>query len=154
MKKIISLFSFIAVVSTMVFMPVLSAHAQISIDFPPINTNRNKPVVLDIPCIQAAIEKRDTAIIAGLDTYAPAVKTALQTRKDELKAGWALTEKNARKTALKNAWKKYRESVRTARRTFRDAKRNAWKQFSTDRKACNAAPMSEDSTGQGVDETL
>ncbi len=152
MKKIVSMLAFFAVLGTLLFSPVSVGRAQVSIDLPPINTNTNPP--FDPACIQAAVEKRDTAIISALDTYSAAIKTALMTRKNALVTAWGITDKVARRAALKAAWKNYRDSVRTIRKTFRDAKHASWRQFTADRKACKVTPIAEDSTGQGVDETL
>ncbi len=155
-NKIIGLLSFVAVISSFVLAPISATQAQVSIDYPSMNTNTHKPTVttVDLVCMQNAVDKRDTAIMSALDTYTAAAKTALQTRKDELKAGWALTDVKARNAALKAAWKKYRDAIRVARKTFRDAKRADWRQFTTDRKACRSTASSDDSAGQGVDETL
>lgn len=109
---------------------------------------------VNVACVQAAIEKRDTAIIAAVDAYATAVKSALSTRKDAEKAAWNLTDRNARRTALKAAQTTYRNSVRVARKAFRDARNSAWKQFRTDRKACGGSTGSEEIGSQGLDESL
>ena len=45
-----------------------------------------------LACVQTAIDGRDNAIIAGLDAYYPAAKTALQTRQATLKAAWTKFE--------------------------------------------------------------
>ncbi len=109
---------------------------------------------INVACVQAAIEKRDTAVIAAVDAYATAVKSALSARKDAEKAAWNLTDRNARRTALKAAQTTYRNSVRVARNAFRDARNSAWKQFRTDRKACGGSTGSEEIGSQGLDENL
>ena len=48
--------------------------------------------VIDVACLQAAIEKRDVAIGAALDARYVATKTALASRKDALKAYQLLDE--------------------------------------------------------------
>jgi len=40
---------------------------------------------LNVACIQLAVDKRDTAVIAAVDAHTSAVKSALSARKDALK---------------------------------------------------------------------
>lgn len=117
-------------------------------------TSTTNILTIDIACVRNAIEKRDTAVIAAVDAYATAVKSALSTRKDAEKAAWNLTDRTARRTALKAAQMTYRNSVRAARKAFRDARNSAWKQFRTDRKACGGSAGSEELGSQGLDENL
>jgi hypothetical protein len=116
--------------------------------------HEGKPApVLNVSCIQSAIDTRDTAIIAAIDAYASAVKAALSTRKDALKAAWALSTRKDRRAALAAAWKNYNNAVRTARKDFKTARNSAWSQFNKDRRSCNANE-SEPGGGQGADATL
>lgn len=116
--------------------------------------NAKKPVTFDPICVQNAIDKRDNAIIAATDVYSAAAKTALQTRRDALKAAWALADRKARHSALTAAWKAYRSSLSKARKDFNKARAAAWKQWGIDRKACKDTPNDEFGTGAGVDATL
>lgn len=145
MKKLIGFALLAAFLTTAASGSLVSAQSA--------TTTPPRPTI-DVACIQAAIEKRDSALVASVDTYAASVKTALTTRKDALKAAWAKTGKQERRTAIKAAWKAYRNSVKSARRVFRDAKNAAWRQFHTDRRACKIVSSADDGTGQGVDETL
>lgn len=113
-----------------------------------------KAITFDPVCIQTAVEKRDNAIIAATDTFSAAAKTALTTRRDALKAAWALTDRTARRTALKAAGKAYRETLSKARKDLNAAKRAAWKQWGTDLKACKGTPNDDPGAGQGVDASL
>ncbi len=99
-----------------------------------------------IQCISTAVDKRDTAIAGTFDT----LKTAVNTRKDALKAAWALTDTAARKTALKAAWKAYKDTIKTTR----TARKDAWKTFRTDVKACGTSASSEDGQKGSVDQGL
>lgn len=105
--------------------------------------------VQDLACMQTAVEKRETAIIAALVTYTNAWKTSLETRKTELNAAWGITNNKDRRNAINAAWKKFREARKEQRRAFRDARKSAWKQFKTDAKACKVQNL--DQQGESAD---
>ena len=98
---------------------------------------------LDLPCVKAAVEKRESAIQAAFDSFSSAIKSALETRKAELSAAWSIADSGERKTAIKNAWNKFKEAKKSATKTFNQARHSAWKQFTIDRKACKAQPTGE-----------
>lgn len=106
---------------------------------------------LNAPCIQSAVDKRDTAIIAAVDAYSSATKSAISARKDALKAAWAQTDRKTRRDAIAVAWKNHKDAAKTANKAYRQARLDAWKNFNTDRKSCGKSATSDDSTGQGVD---
>lgn len=108
---------------------------------------------LDPACMSSAVDKRDTAIIADLDTKNAALKTALETRRTALKAAWALTDADDRFQALKDAWKAYASSVKEAVRTFKTAKKDAWSQYHQDRLDCQI-PVEQYPEPEGSDEQL
>lgn len=108
---------------------------------------------INFSCMQTAVEKRDNAIIAAIDARYTAHKSALQTRRDALKAAWVITNAKDRRVARKTAWDAYNQAVKKAVSDFRKARQAAWKQFHTDAKACNGV-SSEESAGAGVDAQL
>lgn len=99
---------------------------------------------VDTACMQTAVEKRDNAVIVAVKTFNDSWVKALETRRDELKAAWAMTDPAARKTAVRNAWKKYRESRKMSRETFKSARKNAWSTFKADAKACKAVTTGDE----------
>ncbi|MEK7086856.1 MAG: hypothetical protein AAB935_01205 [Patescibacteria group bacterium] len=105
---------------------------------------------VDLVCMQKAVERRDTAIIAAFDVFSFAIKSALQTRLEELKTAWSIENPTERKKAIKSAWEKYRTVVKSARQTFQGTRKTAWKQFNVDRKACGAA-KSDDASSPTAD---
>ncbi|MBI4034184.1 MAG: hypothetical protein HY378_01395 [Candidatus Brennerbacteria bacterium] len=105
-------------------------------------------------CVRSAIDKRDNAIISAANTFHALVTSALQTRINALKSAWANTDEKARKTALKTAWSAYRDATKKARRDLQSARKAAWKQYETDRKACGAGAVKEPGGGQGADASL
>ncbi len=103
---------------------------------------------LDVACIQGAIEKRDTAIIGGVDAFGTAIKSALTTRKDALKAAWAVEKAKDRRAARKAAWAAYDKAAKDAHSALKSVRNGAWSTYKTDLKACKAADA-----GEGVDKT-
>lgn len=116
--------------------------------------DNERPAVVNVACMQTAVEKRDNALIAGVDAYHTSVRKALEVRRDALKAAWGVTDRKDRREALQAAWKTYKESRGAAAKALKSAKRAAWEQFKMDRKGCSGAGYSEDRTGPGVDAQL
>lgn len=109
---------------------------------------------VDLVCMQNAVEKRDTAIITAFSAFSNSIQLALSTRMIELKAAWGIQDASARKQAIKSAWEKYKKSAKSARETMQAARKNAWDQFKSDRKACGAGAVKEDTTPPTVDNNL
>lgn len=107
-----------------------------------------------LTCVQTAIDTRDNAIIAGLDVYYPAAKTALQTRQAALKAAWAQTDQKTRKEATRTAWNAYKESIKSARTTMKSTHKTAWTKFEADRKICSPKATKDDNGSLGMDAQL
>lgn len=109
---------------------------------------------VDGACMSSAVDKRDTAIVTAFDAFAASTKTALTTRKDALKAAWALTDTAQRQTALKAAWKTFTTSHKSAREAFRTAKKAAHQQFRTDAKTCKGNTSEEGNVEMSSDISL
>ncbi len=105
------------------------------------------------PCMQTAIETRDTNLIAFFDSYHAAAKSAIQTRKEALKSAWNITENDQRKIFLKSIWKNYRTTLKSARQSFKDNRKNTWEQFKDTAKECGAKG-NERSEGSSQDNSL
>jgi len=114
--------------------------------------NGNQQRQADLPCMITAVDTRDSAIIAAWETFSGSVKTALQTRKDALKAAWAKTDKKERKEAIKTAWNNYKSAIKTARKALNEARKAAWKKFNSDRKICRG--QGEDTSNESHDSNL
>ncbi|GEM_PF-1402006 len=91
---------------------------------------------INLVCMQNAIEKRDTALIAAEVTANTSIVSALTTRKNSLKAAWTLTDVNARATAIVAAEKAYRVSVQATAKTKRTTEASVAVTFKTDTMAC------------------
>lgn len=102
-----------------------------------------KKKVENIACVKTAVEKRETTIGGAFDTFATTIKSALEMRKTELSAGWTITDRAQRKTAITAAWKKFKKSHVAGRKTLNETRVSTWKQFSLDRKACGTGVTGE-----------
>lgn len=110
---------------------------------PAITATNTPKATFDVACVQNAIEKRDTAISIGVDVFATSVKSALTTRKDALKAAWAITKSQDRRIARKAAWAAYNKSAKDAHTALKTARNSAWSTYKTDIKACKASDAGE-----------
>jgi hypothetical protein len=117
------------------------------------NGKTGAEVTAVVTCMQTAIEIRDTAIIAAVDTYATAAKAALTARKTALKAAWALADRTERRTAIKAAWDTYRKAIKDARTAFKTSRKTAWDTYKSDAKACKPT-KTQDMSNQSVDNSL
>ncbi len=108
----------------------------------------------DPACMQAAVTARDTAIGTALDTMYSSVKSALATRTQAVSTAWANTDKEARHTALVNAWSAWKTSSKEARANANTAKQNAWSTFRTARAACHVPANSGDKTSPENDASI
>ena len=61
-----------------------------------------------------------------------------------------MTDKTTRKQAIKDAWKSFSDSKMTAKKTYNDARKAAWVQFTTDRKDCNTSNTGENAGGDAL----
>ena len=111
-------------------------------------------VKIDAACVKSAIDKRENAIIAAVDTLAGALKSAYTTRRDALKAAWDLTDVKARNSAIRAAGKAFTVADRTARKAANETRRAAWTTFATDRKACGGGVGSDGEANQSLDKGL
>ena len=85
-------------------------------------------------------------MIAAVDKYSAAWKSALQTRKEELKKAWAIPERKERVRAILGAWKSYLKNMREAKKNYKTATREIWKTYKEERKLCGRGVISDDKT--------
>ena len=118
------------------------ALALAAVDLPVYAVEKTKPAkTVDVVCAQTAVNTRDNSLISAVDTKAVSVKAALATRRDALKAAYALTDASARRMAIKAAWNAYESSIKTARSAMHQSRTSAWEKFRTDMKTCNASEI-------------
>jgi hypothetical protein len=115
--------------------------AQENLTNTPSVTNQKK---FDPTCIQNAVEKRETAVIAAYEKRVAAIKTALEQRKTALKEAWTKPTLRERVQALNRAWKNFRDARWLAQKTYNAEIRSAWQTFNTEKRACHVT----ESTGE------
>ncbi len=96
---------------------------------------------VDIACMKTAVEKRENALLSAYDTYSGKLRTARETRKTDLLAAWSIQDPKERHAAIKAAWEKYRQSVKTARTEWNQSRKTIWTQFAQDAKNCKASAV-------------
>lgn len=97
------------------------------------------PTQAKITCVQNAIEKRENILIAGHGTFNTSIVQALTARKDSLKSAYALTDRDAAKTAKKATWNTFGTQTKVAHDTMRSTRKASWNTFNTDMRACGVA---------------
>lgn len=103
-----------------------------------------------LACVAKAVDARETAVGTAFDALNTSLKSALSTRKTSLAAAWVLTDGTARSTAIKAAWKAFKDTSRAAHKTAKLAKKDAWKGFKAAVSACNVNGMPSESEGSDV----
>lgn len=106
---------------------------------------------MNVPCIQSAVDKRDSTISSGVSNFSFTLVRALGARKTSLKAAWAVNITKTRIEALRTSWNTYKSALQQARRQMTDAKRTAWVQFYMNAKACRAT---DEQTTSSVDSDI
>jgi len=122
------------------------------------DANAQLPLSADtLTCVQTALDARDTAIFTAFDADYTATKATLSTRTTALKAAWALSTSKDRKNAISKAWKEYKTTTKTANDTMKKGRKDAWKKYKEDFKACKGVTEGElnsDTTSEGADVLL
>ena len=96
----------------------------------------NTTATANLPCVQASVQTRDTALIDAFNAYSQSVATALKTKEDAEVSAWAITDVNQRGLALVAAEKTFTSSYNSASLQLNKAKDAARAQFKTAVHAC------------------
>lgn len=111
--------------------------------------------LLDPQCIVNAVEKRDNAILAGMDSYNATLRNLVVVRERDLKNAWLqFSDRKARRAEIARIWTKYRNDIRYMQRQSNTLRTNVWKQFMIDRKPCGTYATADDYTSSGADASL
>jgi len=111
--------------------------------------------LLDTQCIANAVEKRDNATLAGMDSHYTTLRNLVVVRARDLKNAWLqFSDRKARRVEIARVWNKYRADIKYMQRQSSTLKTNVWKQYTIDRKACGTYATADDYTSAGVDSSL
>jgi hypothetical protein len=103
------------------------------------------PIVIDktvnLDCMKQVVEKRENAILSAYENYSQKIKNAHETRKTDLLAAWSIQDPIKRHKAIKLAWDKYRQNLKTVRIEWTQNRKTIWEQFIQDAKSCKATAV-------------
>ena len=98
---------------------------------------------VDLTCMKNAVEKRESALKTARETYFNKVMQAYEARKSALLDAWTIQNNKERQKKIHEAWKNFRESVRSAWLEYKKEHNQIWKTFVQERKNCKANPTGE-----------
>jgi len=98
---------------------------------------------VDLACVKNAVEKRENALKTARETYFNKVMQAYEARKSALLDAWTIKNHKERQKKIHEAWKNFRESVRSAWLEYKKEHNQIWKTFVQERKNCKANPTGE-----------
>jgi hypothetical protein len=100
---------------------------------------------VDATCVQQAVDVREVAIQSAFNKSNASIIDALKARQTALYAGWGQAEVSARNTALKDAWKAWKDARTSTGKTLKSERDSAWKTFKTTVKdTCKVSVPKED----------
>jgi hypothetical protein len=114
---------------------------------------RTQSKFINLNCASTAVITRDDAIILSLTTFHNTTKIALETRREALKVAWLIEDNKTRREEIKKAWNIYTTTVKNARKTYNDTKKNIWKNFKKAKNDCKAN-TNDDPGSENFDSSL
>lgn len=136
MKKTITTIALFTLLATSI--PMLFAQTSISTT----TTKKIKTVKkVDVLCLQNAIEKRDSTLIAGLNTENASLVAAMTARKDSLKSAISLSSSAQIQAARKNSESSFKTSVKSAHEAMKGTRTSSWSIYKTEAKACGSTAI-------------
>ncbi len=103
---------------------------------------------VDRSCMQQAVNTRENSIMDAGYTYAAAMRTAMNTRKDAFATVWTGTNVSNQST-YKQIWSQWKRDSDAARKKLQNDRKNAWKTFQeTAAKTCKATLPKEETEKQ------
>jgi hypothetical protein len=91
---------------------------------------------VDIACMQQAVATREASIADAFGVFSQGVTSALTARASALATVWSQQEHTARVTLRKEAWRGYKNTMKSLRTSFKTAKKSAWTTFKSATKSC------------------
>jgi len=104
---------------------------------------------VNLSCMQTAIDTREDAIGDAFESFNDDVEAALAVRKTALHDAWGLTDKVARTTAVKNAWKTWKTDHKSAHSELKSERKAAWATFKTTAKSSCKETLPKEETLSG-----
>lgn len=131
---------------------LISVAAPTALVFADNTTSTKSGNAVNLSCMTAAVDKRETVIESVANSYASTIQNALTSRKSALDTAWSITNSKDRRAAIRAAWRTFSSTIRKARYDYRTATKAAWQTFYADRKSCGRGATAEDPTSHEVDQ--
>ena len=119
------------------------AFAEETTSTPTSTPRTGGPTTDQLACVRTAVEKRETALIATLESFYNAVKAAFETRKTDLLAAWSITDGKERRKARIEAWRKFTKAYKDTRKSHNNTRKEIWKTFGQEAKTCGVPATGE-----------
>ena len=107
------------------------------------SANRNRVSSANLACASTAVQARESALISAWSKFSTSVTTVLTNRKSALLTAWSLTDTNARRKAIKDAWTTSRKDHKNATIAYKADQKSAWSAFNTASVACGGEASKE-----------
>jgi hypothetical protein len=110
--------------SLLTVLGVVAPYANASTDA----TTKAKKTV-NLTCMQTAVDTREDAISKAFGDFNDSMDEALSDRKDALHDAWGITNQSERSKAVKTAWKDWNTAKKTAYSELRSDRKAIWATF-------------------------
>lgn len=114
---------------------IISALVAGTFAFAPMYAEAKTPKMpkasVDLTCMQTAVDTREDAVATAFKGFNDDVVAGLAARKTGLHDAWGLSDKVARQSAVKSAWKTWKTSKKSAHTELKTARKAAWDTFKT-----------------------
>lgn len=103
-------------------------------------------------CMASAVAAREAELAANLSDLHKSISDAYTARASALASAWSGTKTRAEiKAAVKDAWKTFKSSVKSAQASWKSDKKSAWATFKSAAKACKAPSDTDDTSNASTE---
>jgi len=99
----------------------------------------------ELSCVQAAVLKREMTIASAYQNLMTEMGKAFELRTQTIIAGYGILDKKIRQATIKSAWKNYNDSYKVLKKELIETRKQAWKDFKSDRENCKVSKEMSDS---------
>lgn len=94
-----------------------------------------------LPCLAAAVDTRESALISARVSFNAKIVAALEARRVALKAAFQITDNGQRQAAIRAAWNVFVKASADARAQYQVDVKAAWSAYLIAAKKCNPNPV-------------
>lgn len=107
-----------------------------------------------IACVSGAVSVRERKLSQSFEKYTTSLTTAYKDRGSDLANSYLTASSSVAKSNVKKAWDKFRNTSKTASKTWRTEKNTAWSEYKNAVKVCKAPSGVSDSGYSGSEPSL